>query len=73
MQFFPSFFILAINKGDTSLRHRVLVPVSLLSVILYQQAKHNHFKHSLHMQGLPEGEGLVVGEPRKGKGNFTHL
>lgn len=68
---FSSFFLLATNKGDTSLRHWVLVPVSCLFCTTRQNS--TIFKRSLHMQGFSGGGGLVIGEPRQGKGNFTPL
>lgn len=68
---FSSFLLLATNKGDTSLRHWVLVPVSCLFCTTRQNS--TIFKPSLHMQGFSGGGGLVIGEPRQGKGNFTPL
>lgn len=47
---FSSFFLLAINKGNTSLRHWVLVPVSWLVCTTRQNS--TIFKRSLHMQGF---------------------
>ena len=50
---FSSFFLLATNKGDTSLRHWVLVPVSCLFCTTRQNS--TIFKRSLHMQGFSGG------------------
>ena len=50
---FSSFLLLATNKGDTSLRHWVLVPVSCLFCTTRQNS--TIFKRSLHMQGFSGG------------------